>query len=49
MASTIALLAAVALTLVAALLWRTRRVLTVGQLKDFAVSRQWLMQHQSDD
>jgi hypothetical protein len=51
MASTIALLAVVALLIVTTLLlWRgNRRVSTVGQLKNFSVSRQWLAQHQSDE
>jgi hypothetical protein len=51
MGITVALLAGLILSLgVVVLLWRaTRRVMTFGDLKNFSVSRQWLIQHQGDD
>jgi hypothetical protein len=50
MASTIVLLAALALAIYASvLIWRGRRLSTAGSLKDVTVSREWLMHHQTDD
>jgi hypothetical protein len=51
MASTITILSAVVLTILAAVVvWiGRRRPSTVGPLKDVTVSRQWLIQHQTDD
>jgi hypothetical protein len=54
MVSTIAVVAVLVATVLASLaslaIWRnTRRPLTVGDIKDISVSRQWLQQHQGDD
>jgi hypothetical protein len=51
MVSTVALLAALVVVLCASVaLWRaSRRVLTVSQLKNISVSRQWLLQHQGSE
>jgi hypothetical protein len=51
MVSTIAVVAVLIATVLASIaIWRTaRRPLTVGDLKDISVSRQWLQQHQGDD
>jgi hypothetical protein len=51
MAGTIVLLAVIAvMVLVTFAVWRlTRRLLTVGDMKDFSVSRQWLIEHQGDE
>jgi hypothetical protein len=51
MPSTIALLSFLLFALVAAwTVWRAaRRLHTVGLLKDATVSRQWLVEHQTDD
>jgi hypothetical protein len=51
MASTFALAATLLLTILAIVLVRrgTRRVTAAADLKNFTVSRQWLMAHQTDD
>jgi hypothetical protein len=51
MVGAIVLVTVLALTFLATIAgWRmTRRLLTVGDMKNFSVSRQWLLEHQSDD
>lgn len=51
MAGTIVLFTVIAvMLLVMFAAWRlTRRLLTVGDIKDFSVSRQWLIEHQGDE
>jgi hypothetical protein len=51
MVSTIILFTVIAvMLLVTFAAWRmTRRLLTVGDMKDFSVSRQWLIEHQGDE
>ena len=51
MVSTLTVIAACLLVVCAsALIWRgTRRVLASDGLKDISVSREWLVQHQSDE
>jgi hypothetical protein len=51
MVSTIAVIGVLLATVLACIaIWRAaRRPLSVGDLKDISVSRQWLLQHQGDD
>jgi hypothetical protein len=51
MASTLALAATLLLTILAVtVIWRgTRRGTAAGDLKNFSVSRQWLIAHQTDE
>ena len=51
MVSTIAVIGVLLATVLASIaIWRAaRRPLSVGDLKDISVSRQWLLQHQGDD
>jgi hypothetical protein len=50
MATFLAIATTLLVTILAALIWRgTRRVTAAGDLKNFSVSRQWLMAHQTDE